>query len=667
MNKLKIILQSKYFYLSLFLLLLIVSLINFSTPLKSNYTENDKTIKGTIISYTIKDNTLKITLQAKEKIIAYKNIKDQEELQNLKTMMQAHADIVAKGTFKKPPSNELPHVFSYQKYLANQKIYWLFFIDDLQIKPNQNLIYKIKNLWLKRFDKIPNSYIKAFIANQKEVDLDIFYQNNIGHIFAISGMHVAFLLIILNKIFKKKPIIIFILWFYAFLVNFPISAVRVILCYTIKSLNLELTNRQILFLSAFLILIINPYNLLDISFLYTYLIALGLTFFDQKNCHCKSLSLSIYLFFLIIPLNASKDFTINFLAIFINIIATYYLTILYSLALLSYIIPYISNIFTFFMDIFLKINEYFGQIKSFQIVMPYFCPIFWLLYYFFFYKSFILHQKKYFILIILFFLIFNSYPKFLKEAKISYLSVGQGDSSLLVSPNLKHSYLIDCGGSLSNNYTVKNMVTYFHSLGLNKIDALILSHGDYDHAGNTIELINEFPITKIITNNNDYNELEMKINKVKPLNKFTTINNFFKIQNINPLKDDQDENTASLVLEVTFWQYKLLFMGDAPIKVEEKLLNKNIQSLILKVGHHGSKTSSSINFLKKVNPKLAIISAGENNIYNHPHKQVIDNLKKLNISYYVTKSSKTIETIFTKKDYQINPIFDTMNKEEGIQ
>ena len=134
------------------------------------------------------------------------------------------------------------------------------------------------------------------------------------------------------------------------------------------------------------------------------------------------------------------------------------------------------------------------------------------------------------------------------------------------------------------------------------------SHGDYDHAGYGIDLVNNFNVKNRFTNKGKYNSLEKKLN----------VKSF---------------NNDSLVLLVIIDNYKLLFMGDASINTEKDIMNNyDIGDVfILKVGHHGSKTSSSEEFINIVNSKYSIISVGKNNKFGHPNKEVLDNLSNSKI------------------------------------
>ena len=164
-------------------------------------------------------------------------------------------------------------------------------------------------------------------------------------------------------------------------------------------------------------------------------------------------------------------------------------------------------------------------------------------------------------------------------------------------------------------------------------------HGDYDHMGEAINLVENFKVEKVIFNCGEFNELELALIKVldkKKIPYYSCIkelnigdNKLYFLNN----KDYGNENDNSTVIYTKLNNYKFLFMGDASVEVEEYLIEKyNLQDIdVLKVGHHGSKTSSSKYFINKINPKYSIISVGKNNRYGHPNREVLNNLESSKI------------------------------------
>ena len=160
------------------------------------------------------------------------------------------------------------------------------------------------------------------------------------------------------------------------------------------------------------------------------------------------------------------------------------------------------------------------------------------------------------------------------------------------------------------------------------------SHGDYDHMGEAINLVNNFKVEKVIFNCGEFNDLEKELIKVldkKKIKYYSCIkelnidnNKLFFLQT----KEYNNENDNSNVIYTELNGYKFMFMGDASITTEKEIVNKyNLIDIdVLKVGHHGSKTSSGKEFINEINPKYSIISVGKNNRYGHPNKEVLNNL-----------------------------------------
>ena len=214
--------------------------------------------------------------------------------------------------------------------------------------------------------------------------------------------------------------------------------------------------------------------------------------------------------------------------------------------------------------------------------------------------------------------------------------------------------LIDTGGIRSytgyNNYSVvkNSTIPLLKKKGIKRIDYLILTHGDYDHLGDAINLIDNFKVKKILINSNRINKLEEQI--IKRFNNIEIAKQdyFVSIGDIELLqlnKNLKDENDSSLVFLGLIKNKKILLMGDASKKSEKEIMKDyDIGKVdILKAGHHGSKTSSSEEFIKEIKPKLVLISAGKDNKFNHPNKETLDTLEKYKIKYLITFKEGSIK------------------------
>ena len=210
--------------------------------------------------------------------------------------------------------------------------------------------------------------------------------------------------------------------------------------------------------------------------------------------------------------------------------------------------------------------------------------------------------------------------------------------------------MLDTGGKLnyskyewmisSKKYNISdNVIKFLKSKGITKINYLILTHGDYDHIGEANNLVIKFKVEKVIFNCGSYNDLEKELIKVldkKNIKYYSCIkelnvdnNKLYFLQT----KEYDNENDNSNVIYTKMNGYKFMFMADAGIEKEKDILGEyDISDIdVLKVGHHGSKTSSSRTFIDEINPKYSIISVGKNNRYRHPNKEVLNNLENSKI------------------------------------
>lgn len=244
------------------------------------------------------------------------------------------------------------------------------------------------------------------------------------------------------------------------------------------------------------------------------------------------------------------------------------------------------------------------------------------------------------------------------ELTLTMINVGQADSFLLMQ-NGKVA-LIDCG----TRSTGKDVVSYLKSMKITKIDYLFGTHPHDDHMGGMYDVITNFEIGKIIlpevkageVTTNWYLKLMQEIKDKKhnlEIVKLGTIYNLgdATMKVIGPISKPQGNlNNYSTVLKVSFGKFNIIMTGDAEKTVEAEILKsgENLEADILKVGHHGSDTSSSTAFLDAIKPKYALISAKVGNKYKHPIKETMENLQKRNVTVYRTDECGTVVVTITK-------------------
>ena len=252
------------------------------------------------------------------------------------------------------------------------------------------------------------------------------------------------------------------------------------------------------------------------------------------------------------------------------------------------------------------------------------------------------------------------------DLQIHFIDVGQGDCILIITPHQK-AIMIDTGGSVNSDFNIGTRVDlpYLRHYGITKLDYLILSHADADHAQSAYTILQKIPVNHFIIANQPLNEYT-KVLKLPPdsriLNKaviaktdmnFTLDNVQFQFLHANGNPSLNTGNAASNVLKLSYHNFSALFTGDLPEKQEHELIQNrsDLQSTVLKIAHHGSKTSSSREFLQAVKPDFAIISVGKYNSFNHPNPEVIQRLNELQIPIYRTDTNGAV--VFSTDGYKL--------------
>ncbi|MBP2241694.1 competence protein ComEC [Cytobacillus eiseniae] len=287
--------------------------------------------------------------------------------------------------------------------------------------------------------------------------------------------------------------------------------------------------------------------------------------------------------------------------------------------------------------------------------------------------------KKHFLKIIILPLslfLFHGYGNNLSPyGEITFIDVGQGDSIFIQMPFGKGNILIDAGGTIDfdteewkkrqKQYEVGKdvVVPFLKSKGVRVIDKLIITHGDADHMGGAFEVMDQLKVKELVLPKRaSLSELEVDLLQLAKSNqvpwKFTIAGDRWKTGDsvfhvLAPLAgmEESERNDGSIVLLTKIGGASWLFTGDLEKEGEERLLTqyKNLKTHVLKAGHHGSKTSTTPAFLNRIEPKVAIISAGRNNRYGHPNQEVIDELTERRIKILRTDLHGAI-TYFFKGD-----------------
>ena len=633
---------------------------------ESIYSGDETSITGSIMSYSINGNKLKMNIKDKEEVIATYYIKTEEELVYLKENIGIGKTITVNGTLNEPINNTIPNTFNYKKYLYNNKIYYLFDAYSYNIQNDNNLLDRAKDYLIKRAYNSKNSeYLLVLVLGDKALissdEYNTYQNNGTSHLLAVSGSHITVILLVLSFFLKKlkevpKLIIIsLILLFFAFVTNNASAVNRAIYFFIINRINklgnLKLSNIQVLFITAFILLLLDPFTIYDLGFIYSFCISLGIMYYSDKlngNLLIATLKVSIIAFLFSLPISSYINYEVNLSSILINLIFVPWISyIVFPISIITFIFPIFNPILSILLSITNVLNN-IGEFISIFINVPKMPLVVAII-------LFILlllakNNKKYLYVILIILGLIKLSPLINSSYEVYFLDINQGDSAIIITPHKRDVVMIDTGGKITyevedwkksnKSYNLSdNTIKFLKSKGITTIDYLLTTHGDYDHIGNAKYIVENFKVEKVIFNCGEFNELETDLIKVldeKKIPYYSCIkelnidnNKLYFLQT----KEYDNENDNSNVIYTELSGYNFMFMGDASSTTEKEIIDKyNLPDIdILKVGHHGSRTSSSIEFINEINPEYSIISVGKNNRYGHPNKEVLDALEESKI------------------------------------
>lgn len=236
--------------------------------------------------------------------------------------------------------------------------------------------------------------------------------------------------------------------------------------------------------------------------------------------------------------------------------------------------------------------------------------------------------------------------------KVSFIDVGQADSILIQTG--ASSMLIDAG----NNPDSGTIINYINKQGISRLDYIVGTHPHEDHIGAMDAVINKFEIGKVLmpqvtTTTKSFRDVLTAIKNKGLTITVPAAGSTFQLGKASctvlaPNSSHYDDlNNYSIVIKLTFGKTSFLFTGDAQTASENEMLSKgyDLKADVLKVGHHGSGTATSPDFLKAVSPEYAVISVGKNNDYGHPHQEILDRLNEAGVRIYRTDESGTVTAI----------------------
>lgn len=542
--------------------------------------------------------------------------------------------------------------FDFKNYLKTKGVEYQLYVKSKEVIFQNPINPKnIKQNFIDKYSEENQALLKSLLFSQTDYDSDIIKSSNslnLISLISVSGIFINTFINLLIFLFglkfneSKSRIFSFLILIPYFIINiFELSVLRIFLLNLGKTINVSFFNKKYTYLDVvcvvgIFILLLNPYNAMSLSFILgfgmslTYILLLNFSNKKLTTTACRK-GLLLSLFLIPIQLNFNKSFNL--------------LTFLYQIVL----IPLMNCIFIFsivslclgynpLLDILLfPIVQIFKGLANLKFVLYHdslpleLLIIYYLLFYVFIYvleKEINLFNKKITGVFCLTVVIGLLPYKNIYEKSVNFINVGQGDSILIRDRNT--NVLIDTGGLKYKDLATSSLINYFKKKEVYKLDVVIITHNDFDHNGALNSLITYFPVKQVLTS---YDEFPYKIGNLLFEN--------FNIYNFS------DSNDRSLVLMLNFYGNKFLFMGDASKDVEEVIMKDfNVDADYIKLGHHGSNTSTGEEFIRAVSPKEAIISCGLNNYYGHPNKEVLDILEKEDIKIRRTDLEGTISYYF---------------------
>ncbi|MCH4168641.1 MAG: DNA internalization-related competence protein ComEC/Rec2 [Streptococcaceae bacterium] len=584
--------------------------------------------------------------------------------------------IEIKGTVKQAEGQRNLNGFDYQKYLkskGNSQLLTINKINHLSATQSYQPLLNAANLRRKlivyiqnHFDNPLASYMQGLLLGHlpKEFSesLRIYSMLGIIHLFAISGMQVAFFINKLHFFLRRLGLIqehliyadLLFSLFYMVITGFQISIIRALLANLLSYR--QLSSYDNFALTFLIIILLNPLSLLgqsaQLSFLLAFILLQLQPILKREKGFLSEIKGGIYVSLGILPMLLFYFYEWQPLSILLTIIFSFlfdyfilpFLVILFLLSLL-----HITFDFNF---IFLKLEEIIILCSKFSIKPliigrpePLVFIMMSLIVFFIFDSIYLRRPIKKLCFCLIGLILFTKWSPF---GVFAVVDVGQGDCIVIQAPFNRQTIVIDVGGkliikkpawqnSISTTNAEKTLLPFLKSRGISRIDYLVATHTDSDHIGDLSVVAQTIRIKNIVLTSGSLTQADFKaqLAALHPLPKLCVVKSgdvlAFGQQKLNilyPKYSTDGGNNDSIVLSGKLWGIEYLLTGDLESQGEADLIQQypNLTADILKVGHHGSQTSSSEAFIQQLKPKIAIISCGINNRYHHPHPKTLQTL-----------------------------------------
>ncbi len=529
--------------------------------------------------------------------------------------------------------------FDFKQYLNSRGVYSELVAYKIEVKFSTPFkIHQIKKNFLSHFDENSKALIGAFLFSMSsdESVYDTASELHLMRLISNSGLYLSalyfvfsFILSYIVKKDKAKDLVLIGLFIPTLIFSFPrFVVIKFIALKLLRWINSYLWKGrfnylELVSLSGIVFLLLDYHLGYQDGFLLTYFIPIAALFFNGSihgfKRFGKRIIISVLVLLSFIPFALKFYHEIAPLGTLFQIILSPVFLLYYFLSLLSFIGVPLYQLINGFGHFIAHILHFFASFNV-QIYGMEMSPLLMFLYegiyivnvYYFAsrFKPMLKISLSLFALVnaVVFVPIKNIFFD-----QVSFINVGQGDATLIRRNDL--AILIDTGGSIYQDLATECLIPFFKKNRIYDIDLLITTHDDFDHSGAVDALQENFTVKRYVK---DYQLFPLSIGGFT----FTNYNVYPNLWN--------EENDESLVIGFSTHKYSYLITGDAPIKIEKQIMkdHKSIPCDILKVGHHGSKTSTSDAFIKYLKPTVGIISVGKNNKYGHPNDEVLSILRK---------------------------------------
>lgn len=690
-----------------------LEITEFTGKINGPISQTDKTIQ-----FSFQDNRFTNTFN----VVYFKDSThkdDKESIQFLK--YGAYCDIY--GVLEIPEKATNPHQFDYQMFLLKKGISHQLIVDTIsdirceQSSPFQ-FIYDIRNNLLHTTEDKLQAYSVAWLhalvlgddSSLDDKTIELFQRWSLSHILAISGLHIGIVVGILYYLFvrfslatveKAQWIVMLFLPIYALLAGGAPSvwraSIMVLFVIIMNKIKWKFSYADVISIVFILLIFLNKLIIYHVGFQLSFAVTFGLIISrkwigSSESRIIQLLKISFISQMIILPLQIHYFFIFQPLSIILNVIVVPYFSLfvipsMFFLLVSIYLLP--SVVISLFESIFIYLNEmvfsfiYFvDKYVNYPFIIGTF-PIAYTIIYYIIFICFMIaleaedKQKafKFGLLICLLLIVLKVRPYLSNEETVTMLDIGQGDAFVIELPYRKGVFLIDAGATVSfHEHAISDKVyrqvikPYLYGRGIQKIDTIFLSHEHADHFGSVEFIVNDLKVDEIVIS--PYYELEQEW-ETKWTFQNTTIKRVLFNEKVeingqtfhvtSPYEDKYDANENSLVLYTHLGGLSWLFTGDIGKITEKEILHHfdTFEIDVLKVGHHGSNTSTEPAFISSTKPTYAFIPVGVNNRYNHPNEEVIATLMGEEITIFRTdihgavqyryRNNKGYFTIFLNK------------------